>query len=91
LKEGYLLSFFSSGFASHVRGKAIDIGSVDIDVFYSPVDGVVESVEVVEIGRPNRRAERSYDVVTLIRTADMGFLVRCSLGVKAKSNNCCQD
>ncbi len=70
MKEGYLLSFFSSGFASHVRGKAIDIGSVDMDVFYSPVDGVVESMEVVEIGRPNRRAERSYDVVTLIRTRE---------------------
>ena len=36
---------------------------------------------------------RIYSLMTTLSThslaADMGFLVRCSLEVKAKSNNCC--
>ncbi|QGA69279.1 hypothetical protein GFS33_11775 [Sulfolobus sp. E11-6] len=39
IKDGSLISYFSSGFPSHVRVKAIDISSPDLKVFYSPVNG----------------------------------------------------
>lgn len=70
LKEGSLLSFFSSGFPSHVRGKAVDIGSIEWDTFYSPVEGVIERIEKFTVGRPNRRAKVNYDFIISIRSGN---------------------
>lgn len=66
--KGSLVSFFSSGFPSHVRIKAIDVSSPDGENFYSPFSGVIEKVEKIRIGRPNRYAKTDYDVVMYVRS-----------------------
>lgn len=64
--KGSLLSFFSSGFPSHVRIKAIDLSSPDQTYFYSPFNGYIERIEKFQIGRPNKHAKISYDVMIRI-------------------------
>ena len=64
--KGSLLSFFSSGFPSHVRIKAIDLSSPDQEYFYSPFSGIVEKIEKFKIGRPNKFSKIDYDVMMLI-------------------------
>lgn len=65
-----LLSYFSSGFPSHVKGKALDLSSDDMEYFYSPFDGSIEKVEKFIVGRPNRFAEVNYDYLILLRRHD---------------------
>ncbi|BFH72390.1 hypothetical protein SJAV_03340 [Sulfurisphaera javensis] len=61
--KGSLLSFFSSGFPSHVKVKAIDLSSPDQEYFYSPFNGFIERIEKFNIGRPNKYAKVDYDVL----------------------------
>lgn len=70
IPTGSLVSFFSSGFPSHVRAKAIDVSSPDFHTFYSPVEGEVIDTEKIRVGRPNRFAEVDYDYVILIRQSN---------------------
>lgn len=56
------LSFFSSGFPSHVKVKAVDLGSKG-RVFYSPFSGQIIDIEKFKIGRPNRFAKTDHDVM----------------------------
>ena len=65
IKKGSLISFFSSGFPSHVRGKAIDLGSPDGKTFFSPFRGTLIKVERFFVGRPNRFATSPYDYLLL--------------------------
>ncbi|MFP3218232.1 MAG: hypothetical protein RXQ99_06480 [Acidianus sp.] len=62
-----LLSYFSSGFPSHVKGKALDLSSDDMEYFYSPFYGRIERIEKFVVGRPNRFAEVNYDYLILLR------------------------
>lgn len=64
--KGSLLSFFSSGFSSHVRVKAIDLSSPDQEHFFSPFSGVIERVEKFRVGRPNKFSKVDYDIVMSI-------------------------
>ena len=64
--KGSLLSFFSSGFPSHVRIKAIDLSSPDQEYFYSPFSGIVEKIEKFKLGRPNKFSKIDYDVLMFI-------------------------
>ncbi|MCH4816007.1 MAG: M23 family metallopeptidase [Saccharolobus sp.] len=66
VKDGSLISYFSSGFPSHVRVKAIDMSSPDLKLFYSPVKGEIVDVVRFEIGRPNRFSSTNYDYMILI-------------------------
>ncbi|MBB5254578.1 hypothetical protein [Sulfurisphaera ohwakuensis] len=66
--KGSLLSFFSSGFPSHVKIKAIDLSSPDQENFYSPFSGIIEKIEKVKIGRPNKYTKIDYDVVMYINS-----------------------
>ena len=66
--KGSLVSFFSSGFPSHVRIKAVDLSSPDQENFYSPFSGIVKKIERVKIGRPNKYARTDYDVIMYIDT-----------------------
>lgn len=63
-----MVSFFSSGFPSHVRKRAIDISSPDMETFLSPVEGVVAKVEKFYVGRPNRFAKVNYDYLIFIES-----------------------
>ncbi|MEM4042505.1 MAG: peptidoglycan DD-metalloendopeptidase family protein, partial [Saccharolobus sp.] len=75
IKDGSLISFFSSGFPNHVRAKAIDISSPDFKTFYSPVKGEVINITKFEIGRPNRFSKINYDYMILIRD-DKGRMIK---------------
>ncbi|MEM0092274.1 MAG: peptidoglycan DD-metalloendopeptidase family protein [Saccharolobus sp.] len=75
IKDGSLISFFSSGFPYHVRAKAIDISSPDFKTFYSPVKGEVINITKFEIGRPNRFSKINYDYMILIRD-DKGRMIK---------------
>ena len=44
------------------------MSSPDQENFYSSFSGIVEKIEKVKIGRPNRHAKTDYDVVMYIRT-----------------------
>ncbi|NON63582.1 hypothetical protein [Acidianus sp. RZ1] len=68
LRRGTLISFFSSGFPSHVRGNAIDVSSPDMENFLSPIEGKVEKIIKVKIGRPNKFAKVNYDYVIYMET-----------------------
>ncbi|MGC9106473.1 MAG: hypothetical protein ACP5HQ_08670 [Thermoprotei archaeon] len=70
IKKGSLLSFFSSGFPSHVRLNAVDLSSPDMKTFYSPFKGKVLKVEEFTVGRPNRFAESPKDYMMLIDAGD---------------------
>ncbi|MEJ2771550.1 MULTISPECIES: hypothetical protein [unclassified Stygiolobus] len=61
IKRGSLISFFSSGFPSHVRGKAIDLSSPDQRTFFSPFNGKLLRAEKFFIGRPNKYVKSNYD------------------------------
>ena len=61
IKKGSLISFFSSGFPSHVRGKAIDLSSPDQRTFFSPFNGKLLRAEKFFIGRPNKYVKSNYD------------------------------
>ncbi|TRM75931.1 hypothetical protein DJ528_08925 [Sulfolobus sp. B5] len=61
-----LISYFTSGFPSHVRVKAIDISSPDFKTFYSPISGEIVDIIKFEIGRPNKFSKINYDYLTLI-------------------------
>ncbi|BCU69123.1 hypothetical protein [Stygiolobus caldivivus] len=63
IKKGSLISFFSSGFPSHVRGKAVDLSSPDGKTFFSPFKGKLIKAEKFFIGRPNRYATSPYDYI----------------------------
>ncbi|BBG23506.1 hypothetical protein [Sulfuracidifex tepidarius] len=66
LKKCTPLSLFSSGFSSHVHGRAVDVSSVDMEVFRAPFSGIFLGSEKVKIGRPNRHAQHDYDVISFI-------------------------
>ncbi len=65
VKKGSLISFFSSGFPSHVRGKAIDLSSPDGRVFLSPFKGKLIKAERFFVGRPNKYATSPYDYLLI--------------------------
>ncbi|WP_236751263.1 hypothetical protein [Acidianus sp. HS-5] len=68
IKKGSLISFFSSGFPSHVRGKAIDLSSPDGKIFLSPFKGKLIKVERFFVGRPNKYATSPYDYLLIFST-----------------------
>ncbi|ARM76782.1 hypothetical protein [Acidianus manzaensis] len=61
------LSFFSSGFPSHVKVKAIDIGE-EGNIFHSPFKGEIISITKFKLGRPNKFAKTDYDVQIFLNT-----------------------
>jgi len=66
LEESTPLSFFSSGFPSHVHGEAVDVSSPDMETFIAPFSGTLLHSEKVKVGRPNRHAKVNYDVVSFL-------------------------
>jgi hypothetical protein len=68
IKKNSLISFFSSGFSSHVRVKAIDLSSPDMKTFYSPFEGKIVKVEKFVVGRPNKYATEPYDYLILLES-----------------------
>ncbi|MCH1770063.1 MULTISPECIES: hypothetical protein [Metallosphaera] len=66
--EGSLVSFFTSGFPSHVNASAVDVGFYDKVEFISFFSGVVLSVEKFKVGRPNRFAETDHDFLILVKS-----------------------
>ncbi|AEB94779.1 MAG: hypothetical protein QXR57_08310 [Metallosphaera sp.] len=69
-KNGTIFSFFTSGFPSHVRGKAIDVGYYCNDEFVSPLNGIILSIEKFNVGRPNRFSLTNYDFLILAKTGN---------------------
>ncbi|AWR95344.1 hypothetical protein [Acidianus brierleyi] len=61
-----LVSYFSSGFPSHVRIKALDISSCR-EYFYSPFDGEIFHIEKFFVGRPNKFSKVNYDYLILAK------------------------
>jgi len=61
-----LVSYFSSGFPSHVRIKALDISSCR-EYFYSPFDGEIVHIEKFFVGRPNKFYKVNYDYLILAK------------------------
>ncbi|MCG3108100.1 hypothetical protein L3N51_00381 [Metallosphaera sp. J1] len=66
--EGSLVSFFTSGFPSHVKVSAVDVGSYDREDFISFFRGIVLSVERFKVGRPNRYAETDHDYLVVVKS-----------------------
>ncbi|AWR97984.1 hypothetical protein DFR86_10850 [Acidianus sulfidivorans JP7] len=66
LPKSYV-SFFSSGFPSHVMIKAMDLGEGG-NVFHSPFSGEIISIRKFKVGRPNRFAKTDFDVQIIIKT-----------------------
>jgi hypothetical protein len=63
-----LISYFSSGFPSHVRVSAIDISNKNSsEEFYSPFEGEIVHLEKFYLGRPNRFAKVNYDYLMIAK------------------------
>lgn len=84
LTESYL-SFFSSGFPSHVKAKAVDVGFKE-NVFYSPFSGEIVSIEKFKIGRPNKFAKTDYDVLITLNVKGKKVKILHVLPYKEEGN-----
>ncbi|QKQ99226.1 hypothetical protein GWK48_01385 [Metallosphaera tengchongensis] len=67
-EPGTLVSFFTSGFSSHVKAKAIDVGYPSSEEFVSFLSGEILSVEKFNVGRPNVFATVNYDYKVILKS-----------------------